>query len=224
MAAAPANDDVQSAQVITPVLESGFMEARITGTNGLATAQTDEPHRIASGGGDRSTVWYSWTPSYGHAGAFIQLCADFNPFLGIYTKNADPVPPFSNLTESFGFGSDNPSQACPDSVGGGYGGLVSLGDYDAGQTFYFQVGGWRAFDSGPFRLNLEQFPASDPDSGSTPPPTSPPGEDDSAACEQAKEKVKKLKQKLKGADSPDEKAKVKKKLKKAKKAEQEACA
>jgi hypothetical protein len=63
-----------------------------------------------------------------------------------------------------------------------------------------------------------------PDSGSPPPSTSPPGEDDSAACEQAKQKVKKLKQKLKGADSPDEKAKVKKKLKKAKKAEAQACA
>jgi hypothetical protein len=71
---------------------------------------------------------------------------------------------------------------------------------------------------------LPGFTCSEPGSGATPPATSPSGEDDSFACEQANDKVYKLKQKLKQADSADEKAKVKKKLKKAKKAEQEACA
>jgi hypothetical protein len=45
----------------------------------------------------------------------------------------------------------------------------------------------------------------------------------SAACDWAKEKVEKAKQKLQQADSPESKQRAKKKLKKAKKKKQEAC-
>jgi hypothetical protein len=173
-AAAPANDDVQNAQVITSVDNNNVRETRITGDNSLATAQTGEPHGTDSLGSDRSTVWYSWTPYYGGGNtAVIELCATFQPVLGTYTKAADPVPPFSNLTDHGAIGDGTAGLCSYDSGGFGVGFLELFGT-DAGQTYYFQVAGWSGSGTGPFELNLDEFPPDQPlPPDATPPPAAP---------------------------------------------------
>ena len=174
MAAAPANDDVQNAEVITTEPNAGFWEASITGTTYGATAQTGEPHGADSLGSDRSTVWYSWTLSHGGSTAGIFLCATDQPLLGLYTKNVDPVPPFSNLTDHGAIGDGRAGLCTFDSGGYGFGFPETFGA-DPGQTYYIQVAGWSG-SVGEFTLFLEEFPPPfdeplPPDA--TPPPAAP---------------------------------------------------
>ena len=170
-AAAPANDDVQNAQVITTESNGGFWEASITDTNGQATAQTSEPRGMDPLGSDRSTVWYSWTPFYSSSSALIEVCAGFQTVLGIFTKNGDPVPPFSNLTDH-GAMEAGEAGSCPfDRTQLGF-----LGGFetDGSQTYYFQVAGLSG--SGPmgtFTLKLEEFPPDSPFPPDATPPAAP---------------------------------------------------
>jgi hypothetical protein len=156
IAAAPANDDFQNAEVITAAeTEPGLLTASVPGTTVEATAQTGEPHSTDSLDRDRPTVWYSWTAPYGGEDARINLglCVQYPVAFALYTKAADPVPPFSNLTDLGAIlGTPPPGFTC----GPLFIGLL----VDAGQTYYFQVAGQNGGtpgDAGPFTLLLEQY-------------------------------------------------------------------
>lgn len=83
-AAAPANDDFASAQVLAAALP-----VAVNGSNVDATKEAGEPQHIASSIGT-SSVWYSWTPS-ASGSVTVEVCVVPSTFFGIdavYTGSA----------------------------------------------------------------------------------------------------------------------------------------
>jgi hypothetical protein len=78
--AAPANDDLANAQVITGLTGS------VSSTNVGATKETGEPDHAGNPGGH--SIWYSWTaPADGNV-AFTTLGSAFDTLLAVYTGAA----------------------------------------------------------------------------------------------------------------------------------------
>jgi hypothetical protein len=169
-AAAPANDNVANAQVLSAALPT-----TVSGTNLGATAESGEPNRTDSLMRPASTVWYVWTAPASPSETTIDVCqADYHVVLGLYEKIANPVPPFSNLDE-WGVIGDGPghTSGCTDEYGAA--GVLTP---DAGATYYIQISGFLAPDSpdgdrGPFSMTVSAAGTSPSQTPTSPGPTPP---------------------------------------------------
>lgn len=180
-AAPPANDNVANAQVL-PGGGGSF-----AGTNVDATAQAGEPRSKDFLNRDRATVWYSWTAPSGSE-LTIDACtgADFHMVMAVYRKTADPVPPFTNLTDLGAIGEDLGNAGCASEYGAA--GVITP---TAGQTYYIQIAGWAGTpgEQSAYTLQLSQ-------EATTPtPPTNPPSNPTPAKKKAKKKKCKKKKAK-----------------------------
>ena len=195
-AAPPANDNVASAQVL-PGGGGSF-----AGTNVDATAQAGEPRAQDFLDRDRATVWYSWTaPSA--AEVTIDACtgADFHMVLAVYAKAADPVPPFTNLTDVGAIGEGLGDGGCATEYG-----AVGILTPVAGRTYYIQITGWAGTPGEQSGYTLQLTP-----DATTPTPPDNPSPNTTPNKKKAKKKCKKAKKGMAAA------AKCKKKTKKKKK-------
>jgi hypothetical protein len=181
VAAAPANDNFANAQVLPST-----SAVTVAGTNVGATAQSGEPHGKDFLSRDRSTVWYQWTaPSA--ADTSIDACAtSVHLVLAVYTKDADPVPPFTNLSELGAIGEGTDPGGCATENGA----LGVLNSPSSGQTYYIQLAGWSGAaapdgDRASITLNLTQAsspPTTPPASTLAPPSGNPAGKKSKKKC------------------------------------------
>ena len=91
-AAAPANDNFVSAQILDPA-----QTGSVSGTNVEATQETDEPTHYTANP-NKQSVWYKWTAPATRSMAFEVLDNGFTSAIAIYTSNM-PNPTFAQLTK-----------------------------------------------------------------------------------------------------------------------------
>jgi hypothetical protein len=143
-AAAPANDDFNSAQALSPAYS-----AEISGSNVEATKQAGEPNHAGNAGGH--SVWFSWTPaSSGSVSMRAFACfSALKPLVAVYTGSAvNSLIPVADNGNPF-------SAEC-------FFGEPSAAEFDAqaGTTYWIAVDG-RNGGQGSFNLKLEGPPAND---------------------------------------------------------------
>jgi hypothetical protein len=183
-AAAPANDGVANAQVI-PAAGGSF-----AATNVDATAQAGEPHSVDFLERDRATIWYRWTaPSDGDVTFDACTGADFHMVMVGYTKDADPVPPFTNLTDIGSVGEDLAPTAGCDTENGA---AAKIQAPSPGVTYYLQIAGFAGTpgSQSAFTLKVNQESVTPP---TTPPPLPPAPTPKKKKKGAAKKKCKKAK-------------------------------
>ncbi len=181
-AAAPANDNVASAQTI-PAAGGSF-----SATNVDATAEAGEPHSIDFLDRPRATIWYRWTPTSDGEVTFDACAgADFHMVMVLYDKIGEPVPPFTNLEDLGSIGEDlEPTAGCSNEYG-----AAGVFRPTPARTYYLQITGFAgtAGEQSAFTLKVSQAPGTV--APGAPPPPAPKKKKKGAKkkCKKAKKSV-----------------------------------
>src|ERR1051325_5055913 len=155
--AAPANDNVANAQVLT----SG---TQVSGSTIEATAESGEVKGTSDGASTASatgfrTVWFRWTAPSANTYAFTTDNSSFDTYLSVFSRTSGPNPAtsVSNLT-CFGSNDDGGSTSRASRI---------VIDAANNETIYFQVTGYGATDFGDYVFNYPTTSNPGPSSGTT---------------------------------------------------------